>query len=146
MATNRRRQVKPLAPFLLSLFFTSEQNWTRGGKRGWVAKALVLTDLGTERARKTSLPGKGGDEHKRLQASIEEQAGLLGWKAAIEERIPRSFESVDVGLAKKRCVRGMRYRPQRRGHEMQNRRGGPGGWLSKRTQQESNRDFRQKIV
>ena len=48
-----------------------------------------------------SLPvGKGGELHKQLQAIIKEQAEVFGWKANIEERIPHSLESVDVGLRK----------------------------------------------
>jgi excisionase family DNA binding protein len=46
------------------------------------------------------VPGKGGDMHKHLQMTIKEQAELFGWKAVIEERIPKSLESVDVGLSR----------------------------------------------
>jgi len=76
------------------------QEETRAGQKGRLAKILVLTDNGELTLRKLSLPGKGGDLHKHLQMMIKEQAELFGWKARIEERIPRSLESVDVGLAK----------------------------------------------
>jgi excisionase family DNA binding protein len=46
------------------------------------------------------MAGKGGDSHKKLQLTIAEEAELFGWKAVIEERIPKSLESVDVGLRK----------------------------------------------
>jgi len=76
------------------------QEETRAGQKGRLAKVLVITDKGESTLRKLSLPGKGGDLHKRLQMMIKEQAELFGWKAKIEERIPRSLESVDVGLTK----------------------------------------------
>jgi len=76
------------------------QEETRAGQKGRLAKKLVLTDKGESTLRKLSLPGKGGDLHKYLQMMIKEQAELFGWKAAIEERISRSLESVDVGLTK----------------------------------------------
>lgn len=76
------------------------QEETRKGSKGRLAKILVLTDRGISVLKKLSPPGKGGDLHKHLQMMLKEQAELYGWKARIEERIPRSLESVDVGLRK----------------------------------------------
>jgi len=50
--------------------------------------------------KKLAHVGKGGDIHRHFQIMIKEQAELYGWKAVIEERIPRTLESVDVGLRK----------------------------------------------
>jgi len=76
------------------------QQETRKGLRRRLAKILNLTDEGATAVKKLSLPGKGGDLHKQLQDRIAEQAKVFGWKAAIEERIGRSLEHVDVGLRK----------------------------------------------
>lgn len=76
------------------------QEETRKGSKGRLAKILVLTDRGISVLKKLSPLGKGGDLHKHLQMMLKEQAELYGWKAKIEERIPRSLESVDVGLRK----------------------------------------------
>ena len=76
------------------------QKETRQGLRGRLAKILVLTDKGISTLKKLSPPGKGGEFHKHLQMMFKEQAELFGWKATIEERIPKSLESVDVGLKK----------------------------------------------
>ena len=74
------------------------QEETREGQKGRLAKVLALTDKGTSVLKKSPLPGKGGDLHKHLQMMLKEQAEIYGWKAVIEEKIPRSLESVDVGL------------------------------------------------
>jgi len=76
------------------------QEETRAGQKGRLAKILVLTDRGNSVLSKLSPPGKGGDVHKHLQLMLKEQAELYGWKAVVEERIPRTLESVDVGLTK----------------------------------------------
>jgi len=76
------------------------QEETRRGLLGRLAKVLNLTDKGVSVVKKLSSEGKGGDLHKELQQMIKEQAELFGWKARVEERIPRSLESVDVGLDK----------------------------------------------
>ena len=76
------------------------QEETRAGQKGRLAKTLSLTEKGESILKELSPPGKGGDLHKHLQMMIKEQAELYGWKAKIEERIPRSLESVDVGLIK----------------------------------------------
>ena len=76
------------------------QEETRKGLLGRLAKILTITDEGVSLLKKRPSPGKGGDLHKHLQMMIKEQAELFGWKAKIEERIPRSLESVDVGLTK----------------------------------------------
>jgi excisionase family DNA binding protein len=76
------------------------QKETRQGLQGRLAKILVLTDKGISTLKKLSPPGKGGEFHKHLQLMIKEQAELFGWKATVEERVPRSLESVDVGLTK----------------------------------------------
>jgi excisionase family DNA binding protein len=76
------------------------QEETRKGLLGRLAKVLNPTDKGVSLLNKSPRPGKGGDAHKRLQAMLKEQAEVYGWKAVVEERIPRSLESVDVGLAK----------------------------------------------
>ena len=76
------------------------QEETRQGRMGRLAKILILTEKGTSILRKQSSEGKGGDFHKQLQIMIKDQAEVFGWKAVIEERIPRTLESVDVGLTK----------------------------------------------
>lgn len=76
------------------------QEETRKGKRGRLAKVLVLTEKGTSTLKKLLPAGKGGELHKQLQAMIKDQAEVFGWKANIEERIPHSLDSVDVGLKK----------------------------------------------
>ena len=76
------------------------QEETREGRGGRLAKILLLTVKGATLLKKTPVPGKGGDMHKHLQMTIKEQAELFGWKAVIEERIPKSLESVDVGLSR----------------------------------------------
>jgi len=76
------------------------QEETRRGLRGRLAKILAVTHKGASILKKFSLEGKGGDLHKHLQMMLKEQAEVFGWKAVIEERIPRSLESVDVGLRK----------------------------------------------
>lgn len=76
------------------------QEETRAGKKGRLAKVLTLTDRGSLMLRKSPMAGKGGFTHKHLQMMFKEQAELYGWKAKIEERIPGSIESVDVGLIK----------------------------------------------
>lgn len=76
------------------------QNETREGKMGRLAKILSLTEEGVRKINIKHLSGKGGDAHKQLQQMIKEQAELFGWKAKIEDRIPGSLESVDVGLRK----------------------------------------------
>jgi excisionase family DNA binding protein len=76
------------------------QEETRAGKKGRLAKVLTLTDKGSLMLKKSPMAGKGGFSHKQLQMMFKEQAELYGWKAKIEERIPGSIESVDVGLKK----------------------------------------------
>lgn len=76
------------------------QEKTKKGKKGRLAKVLVITDLGTLILKRLLPAGKGGEFHKQLQAMIKEQAEVFGWKANIEERIPHSLDSVDVGLKK----------------------------------------------
>jgi len=76
------------------------QEETRKGKRGRLAKVLVLTEKGTFTLKKLLPAGKGGELHRQLQAMIKDQAEVFGWKANIEERIPHSLDSVDVGLRK----------------------------------------------
>lgn len=76
------------------------QDETREGKMGRLAKILSLTEEGIQALNAKRLSGKGGDVHKQLQLMIKEQSELYGWKAKIEERIPGSLESVDVGLKK----------------------------------------------
>lgn len=76
------------------------QEETREGRGGRLAKVLALTSEGASIMKKASLAGKGGDSHKHLQQVFKEQAELYGWRAKIEERIPGSLESVDVGLTK----------------------------------------------
>jgi len=77
-----------------------KQEETREGNKGRLAKILILTEKGSSALKKLSMAGKGGDSHKKLQLTIAEEAELFGWKAVIEERIPKSLESVDVGLRK----------------------------------------------
>lgn len=76
------------------------QEETRQGGKGRLAKVLKLTTKGLEAVNRISSPGKGGDLHKQFQFMIKEQAILFGWKAKIEERIPHTLGSVDVGLSK----------------------------------------------
>jgi len=76
------------------------QQETRKGLRRRLAKVLTLTDKGANIVKKLTLPGKGGDLHQELQDRIAEQAKVFGWKAAVEKRIPRSLENVDVELRK----------------------------------------------
>jgi len=76
------------------------QEETRDGQKGRLAKILVLTEKGESTLEKLSPPGKGGDHHKHLQLMIKDQAEVFGWKAKVEEQIPRTLESVDVGLRK----------------------------------------------
>ena len=76
------------------------QEETRKGLLGRLAKILTITNEGVSLLKKRPSPGKGGNFHKHFQMMIKEQAELFGWKAKIEERIPRSLESVDVGLTK----------------------------------------------
>jgi excisionase family DNA binding protein len=80
------------------------QQETRQGAGGRVAKVLSLTPQGVKQLTTSSadLPGKGGDEHKRLQQMVQEQAELQGWRATVEERIPQTERQVqvDVGLEK----------------------------------------------
>ena len=76
------------------------QEETRSGKRGRLAKVLALTATGQDRAKRVGLAGKGGDDHKRFQQMIREQAEVYDWSAEVEERIPRTQETVDVGLRK----------------------------------------------
>jgi excisionase family DNA binding protein len=75
------------------------QEDTRKGLRGRLAKVLILTEKGYSILSKLS-PGKGGEAHKHLQMMLKEQAEVFGFKATIEEKIPHSLESVDVGLRK----------------------------------------------
>ncbi|MFA5394001.1 MAG: helix-turn-helix domain-containing protein [Candidatus Ratteibacteria bacterium] len=77
-----------------------EQEETREGNKGRLAKVLTITDKGASVLKDTVLSGKGGEIHKQLQLMLKEQTELFGWKAVIEERIPKSLESVDVGLRK----------------------------------------------
>ena len=74
------------------------QEETRDGIGGRLAKILALKGKSILVATESALAGKGGDSHKHLQKMLKEQAELYGWKAAVEERIARSFETVDVGL------------------------------------------------
>ncbi|MHB8173967.1 MAG: helix-turn-helix domain-containing protein [Nitrospirota bacterium] len=74
------------------------QQETREGVGGRLAKILALKGKSSLAVKESALAGKGGDAHKYLQKTLKEQAELYGWKAVIEERIPRSLESVDVGL------------------------------------------------
>ncbi|MFH1930131.1 MAG: helix-turn-helix domain-containing protein, partial [Pseudomonadota bacterium] len=76
------------------------QKETRKGKKGRLAKTLELTELGQTFLNKFENQGKGGDHHKHLQMMIKDQAQTLGWIAKIEERIPRTLETIDVGLKK----------------------------------------------
>ncbi|MBW2312482.1 MAG: helix-turn-helix domain-containing protein [Deltaproteobacteria bacterium] len=76
------------------------QEETRKGLLRRLAKVLRLTDKGASIVEKLLTAGKGGDLHKDLQHMVKEQAELFGWRAKLEERIPRSLESVDVGLDK----------------------------------------------
>mgnify|MGYP000055855061 CR=1 FL=1 len=76
------------------------QEETRKGHLGRLAKILTITNEGVSLLKKRPSPGKGGNFHKHFQMMIKEQAELFGWKAKIEERIPRTLESVDVGLTK----------------------------------------------
>jgi excisionase family DNA binding protein len=77
-----------------------EQEETRKGSKGRLAKALALTEKGAKAVKKVALKGKGGDLHKELQEVVAEQAEVFGWAATIEKKIPRSLESVDVDLKK----------------------------------------------
>lgn len=76
------------------------QQETRDGKGGRLAKILVLTDKGLSFLKEKAPEGKGSDLHKHIQLMLKEQAEAFGWKAKIEEKIPRSPESVDIGLKK----------------------------------------------
>ena len=76
------------------------QEKTKKGKKGRFAKVLIITDKGITALKKMLPVGKGGELHKQLQAMIKDQAEVFGWNATIEERIPHSLESVDVGLRK----------------------------------------------
>ncbi|MFA5459796.1 MAG: helix-turn-helix domain-containing protein [Candidatus Paceibacterota bacterium] len=76
-----------------------KQEETREGDKGRLAKVIIPTDKGLGLLRKFAV-GKGGNNHKQLQAIIKEQAELFGWKGIIEERIGKSLESVDVVLKK----------------------------------------------
>lgn len=79
------------------------QEETRQGSGGRLAKVLKATDKGVSALKAvppSQIKGKGGDLHKHLQASLKEQAEILGWKAVIEKRIPGSLEAVDIELQK----------------------------------------------
>ena len=76
------------------------QEETRKGVGGRLANLLVLTAKGAASVKGSPLVGKGGEIHQQLQQMVKEQAELFGWKAVIEERIPRTLESVDLGLKK----------------------------------------------
>jgi hypothetical protein len=73
------------------------QEETREGKGGRLAKILTVTDKGAFVLKKSPLGGKVGDLHKYLQMTVKERAELYGWKAKIEEKVPDSLETVDVG-------------------------------------------------
>ncbi len=84
---------------LIKLGFLTQEETRQGGK-GRLAKVLKLTTKGLEAVNRISSRGKGGDLHKQFQFMIKEQATLFGWKAKVEERIPHTLGSVDVGLSK----------------------------------------------
>jgi excisionase family DNA binding protein len=72
------------------------QEETREGRGGRLAKIIVPTAKGASLFQREA--GKGGELHRHLQMMIKEQAEAFGWKAIIEEKIPKSLETVDVGL------------------------------------------------
>lgn len=74
------------------------QEETREGRGGRLAKVVVPTAKGASLFEEEG--GKGGGLHRHLQMMVKEQAQVLGWKAVIEEKIPKSLETVDVGLKK----------------------------------------------
>ncbi len=74
------------------------QEETREGRGGRLAKIIVPTAKGVSIFQETA--GKGGGLHRHLQMMVKEQAEALGWKAVIEQKIPKSLETVDVGLKK----------------------------------------------
>ena len=74
------------------------QQETREGVGGRLAKILSIKSKSSLVVKESALAGKGGDTHKHLQKMLKEQAEVYGWKAVIEERVPRSLETVDVGL------------------------------------------------
>lgn len=97
------------------------QEETREGRRGRLAKVLALTSYGVSLLGKLALVGKGGDSHRHVQSMVKEQAELFGWQAKIEERIPRSLESVDVGLRKDEVRVAVEIcSTTKAGHEMEN--------------------------
>jgi excisionase family DNA binding protein len=97
------------------------QEETRTGKGGRLAKILTVTDKGAFILKKSARGGKGGDLHKYLQMTIKERAELYGWKAKIEEKIPGSLETVDVGLSKQDVKVAVEISStSRAGQEMQN--------------------------
>lgn len=79
---------------------TIVQEETRKGRQGRAAKVLAVTEKGKTILGKIVSQGKGGERHRHFQKMMKEQAEILGWKAIIEERIPHSLESVDVGFTK----------------------------------------------
>lgn len=78
------------------------QEETRQGGGGRLAKLIRLTEKGARAIKgyASAGNGKGGDLHQEIQVMLKEQAELYGWKAKIEEKIPGTLESVDVGLTK----------------------------------------------
>ena len=64
------------------------QEETRGGKRGRLAKVLVLTDQGTERTKQINLPGKGGDAHKRLGSRFRNRPSFSDGKPPSRKGFP----------------------------------------------------------
>ena len=74
------------------------QEETREGRGGRLAKIIVPTAKGVSIFQETA--GKGGGLHRHIQMMVKEQAEALGWKAVIEQKIPKSLETVDVGLKK----------------------------------------------
>ena len=54
------------------------QEETRKGRRGRLAKILVLTEKGISTLKKLAKEGKGGEVHKHLQLMIKDQAETFG--------------------------------------------------------------------
>jgi excisionase family DNA binding protein len=74
------------------------QEEVKTAKTKKAGKTLKLTEKGRRTIGKKGNRGKGGSNHQEFQRMLAEQAKDFGWKAKIEERIPGTRESVDVGL------------------------------------------------
>ncbi len=77
-----------------------EEMTTHLGSGSRIAKFLILTSKGFEALSPNLDSGKGGPMHRYWQSVIGLHAESTGYVAVIEELIPGTKESVDIGLRK----------------------------------------------